>query len=99
MTSRIGSSNSHSSGKKLQLHLPNFLALLIVMQVLYSKSFVIIAEPTVDLPSPCEACVLSAREFEKQLADDRNIKASLKYFRTSQIWKSVEMCISALLKE
>ncbi|VDK73331.1 unnamed protein product [Litomosoides sigmodontis] len=43
---------------------------------MYSKSFVIIAEPTVDLPSPCESCVLSAREFEKQLANDRSVKIS-----------------------
>uniref|UniRef100_A0A915PL83 DUF3456 domain-containing protein n=1 Tax=Setaria digitata TaxID=48799 RepID=A0A915PL83_9BILA len=42
---------------------------------MYSKLFVI-ANPTVDLPSQCESCVLFAREFEEQLRGDRNVKIS-----------------------
>lgn len=85
MTSRNGSSSNHNNDKKLQRHLPNFFTLLLVISVIYSKSFVIIAEPTVDLPSRCESCILFAREFEEQLANDRNVKASLEhYFKTNK---------------
>uniref|UniRef100_A0A1I8ETI9 DUF3456 domain-containing protein n=1 Tax=Wuchereria bancrofti TaxID=6293 RepID=A0A1I8ETI9_WUCBA len=53
-----------------------FLILLLyflLYPIVYSKSFVTIAEPTVDLPSSCESCVLFTR---KQLANDRNDKIS-----------------------
>uniref|UniRef100_A0AAF5PKH0 tRNA:m(4)X modification enzyme TRM13 n=1 Tax=Wuchereria bancrofti TaxID=6293 RepID=A0AAF5PKH0_WUCBA len=76
MTNKNGSSSIHNNGKKLQRHLPNFIALFFALSIVYSKSFVIIAEPTVDLPSSCESCVLFAREFQEQLANDRDVKIS-----------------------
>ncbi|VDO78945.1 unnamed protein product, partial [Onchocerca flexuosa] len=76
MMSRNGSNNNHHNGKKVQRHPPNFFSSLLVILIIYLKSFVITAEPTIDLPSRCESCVLFAREFEEQLADDRNFKIS-----------------------
>uniref|UniRef100_A0AAF5PKS0 Mediator of RNA polymerase II transcription subunit 31 n=1 Tax=Wuchereria bancrofti TaxID=6293 RepID=A0AAF5PKS0_WUCBA len=63
MTNRNGSSSIHNSGKKLQRHLPNFIALFFALSNCIFEVFF-------------ANHVYYLQEFQKQLANDRNDKIS-----------------------